>query len=306
MIRTILILILLFGSTVAASGNHYSESTDSATSLEHIRNVCGVELSRCELSVYRGDELETRLNSEKQTVVLLPGSKVDYFVPYKQNYIALGARNDNSTIDRDGKIQVSMKHTLYDDGQAKKLFKEKFYMGYSFKTVWRVWEPSSPFEDHNFDLELFYCSDDANCDSLNQQLAGFQHRYYVGLEHESNGRDGTDSRSWNRGYFRWLTWQGRHAYSAKLWYVGQHGKNNEDIEDYLGYSQLQYDYRGDHIISAMANVGPRGNVLLDWAKKSGKTATLHYYAQLFGGYGESLLYYNEKRYAFRIGIRLYQ
>lgn len=301
-IQPFLLIYFLIYQTAAVSASEFAGiKAELSTQIENCaERLCLAGLNLDSVQAESMQESE-KLNHGSQ---MKPGNN-HYFVPYKENFIIFGRRYDNSSVNKDGKIQISIKHTLYDDGKKNKSRKEKFYMGFSYKSIWGAWEMSAPFEDHNFNLDLFYCSDNYNCDEINAYSPAKSQRHYLGLEHSSNGQGGPLSRSWDRVYARAMNWQGHHAYSAKIWWYRRISGNNSDAEEFLGFSEFEYRYNGNYHTSVKVNAGDnKGNMSIDWSKKSGDTATLYYFVQLFHGYGESLLTYNQKRTAIRAGIRL--
>jgi len=151
----------------------------------------------------------------------------------------------------------------------------------------------------------------------------------AGLEHESNGRDGVDSRGWNRfyGFINAGAYFGTDVYATlglKGWLppfaVDQY---NHDIVDYLGYGEgtavLGYDPGqptwwggGDvgvkYFHGKSGGWGRQGTELFaQWRpayddRVSFWRFTPYIYAQFFHGYAEYLLNYNQKDTAFRIGF----
>ena len=71
----------------------------------------------------------------------------------------------------------------------------------------------------------------------------------IGAEHESNGQDVPDSRSWNRIYIAPFWAKGKNLVYLKVWYripedakknpTDASGDDNPDIQKYLGHFELQ-------------------------------------------------------------------
>lgn len=138
---------------------------------------------------------------------------------------------------------------------------------------------------------------------------------YVGkltlmLEHESNGRDGDDSRSWNKVSISGSTiideWLMVHA---KFWIPIIDGQNNKDILNYCGIFQSGF------VVTTPNKEFSWG---LTWIKRKGfnlnfntiwemswrvyDKMNLNLFAQYYNGYGENLIDYNQFHSRFRVGI----
>ena len=127
----------------------------------------------------------------------------------------------------------------------------------------------------------------------------------MGFEHESNGKDGPDSRSLNYFFVR-PEWRYRHdarhtlAVAPKFYiYVDKH--ENPDIEDYRGVTDLNIRYGDDDglLLSTTMRMGweGKGSAQADvtWPFKKpvfGKVGGF-FHTQIFTGYGQTLLDYNE-------------
>lgn len=182
-----------------------------------------------------------------------------------------------------------------------------FYFGYTQKSFWSISRDSAPFKDSNYNPELFWAFKRRD-DSL---LQGGQ----IGAEHESNGRDGLSSRSWNRVYWEPRLEYGDLTVSLKGWYpikgFSTEGwrqnsdlSGNPDILDYYGYGELaaMYDISRWQI-GVRGRKGTKsnyGNIQGDIIYKLRKNFSV--YAQIWDGYGESLLDYSNSSTRYGIGF----
>ena len=234
------------------------------------------------------------------------------FEPYKTNYILLGSYNSVKHKDRkqfETKFQFSIKKELYTNLFG---FENKLYLGYTQKSFWQTAEKSSPFRETNYAPELFLSVPYGNGTTALK-------RYQIGLLHESNGRNGLNSRSWNRIYL-----QGYYEYKGitfipRIWYrIHERGKrypldadgdDNPDIWNYLGYGDLKviipyktnlfsFKFRDN-----LKTSGNKGSVLFDWSFPINKKS-LYLYMQVFSGYGESLIDYNKRNNKIGIGFSI--
>ena len=139
----------------------------------------------------------------------------------------------------------------------------------------------------------------------------------LGFNHQSNGRSGDQSRSWNRIFASFLFEKGNFYTTLKPWWRipekdkdspnDNSGDDNPDINKYLGYGEWSLFYRlGNHNLSMMLRNNLRadnkGAVQLDWSFPM--TGRFRGYLQYFNGYGESLIDYNASVNRLSLGVIL--
>ncbi len=255
-----------------------------------------------------------------------PKERLDYRIiltGYKDNYFISGFTKDVQV-----KFQFSLKFDLWPNHTNHSI-----YFGYTQKSLWNLYQSSSPFVDSNYNPELFYAYFKRAGDVVwaPGKVTFFLDSARAGLEHESNGRDGLDSRGWNRvyGFVDGGAYYGTDYYTTlalKGWLppfvVDDY---NKDIVSYLGYGEatfiLGYDpespawWGGGHVgvnyyHGAVRDWSRQGiEAFVQWRPAYGDRVTWwrftpFLYAQLFHGYGEYLLHYNQEETAFRVGISL--
>ncbi|HEY7638378.1 MAG TPA: phospholipase A [Steroidobacteraceae bacterium] len=215
------------------------------------------------------------------------------------------------------KFQISLRFRLFDDhGRlARKLpWIDDLYLSFSQTALWDLGELSKPFKDSSYRPRLFY----ANYDLARY----FDGKLRVGIEsgigHESNGKEGDDSRSYNMLYARpTLTFgdpDGLRAYFAPLVHNYIAESDNPDIQDYRGYvdwlfgvgSKGGLDFWGTLRKGTRSNYGSvELSASYPLSKLSGGDLTGWLMLQYFNGYGESLLDYNRKLDSqLRLGIAI--
>jgi phospholipase A1/A2 len=215
------------------------------------------------------------------------------------------------------KFQISLRYRLFDGrGQlAERLpWIDDLYLSYSQTSLWDLDDLSKPFRDSSYRPRLFFSNYD-----LSRLLDG---RLRLGIEagagHESNGKEGEDSRSLNMLYARpVLTFgdpDGLRAYLAPLVHNYISKDENPNIHHYRGYVDWLFGIgsKGGLDFSATVRRGTRsnyGSVELNasypLSKLSGGDLTGWLMLQYFGGYGESLLDYDRKLDAqLRLGIAI--
>ena len=240
--------------------------------------------------------------------------------PYKDNYVLFFSTRS------DVKFQFSFQYRLFSADLSKHPIYTKgitqLFFGYTQKSIWDTWDNSAPFEDHNFNPEIFWCSNIDGCGNRLLSLSKEEidkRRYHlrIGAEHESNGKDGDDSRAWNRIYVKPTYMRnigdGTVFISPKVWAIVSHGSENNDIEDYLGYFDLNLRYlikNKFNVSTTLRRGSEEGSVLADLSFPLRQFAlterfNAHLYFQYFDGYGEDLIRYNKDRQVFRAGLRLF-
>lgn len=230
------------------------------------------------------------------------------FSPYEPNYFSAGSRGPTNA-----RFQISLKFRLFNP-DTKTPFLERLYIGYSQTSIWNLSETSKPFYDSSYRPSFFYLDEAVSQWPFLRSRLGLQ----TGYEHESNGKEGFDSRSVDIAYIKpifTLPIAGNYyvSFAPKVYsYVDRDA--NPDIAEYRGYV--------DHIIkigetdgwqfaSTIRN-GTRSGVysyLLDVSYPL-RRPTLgnlggYLHVQYFNGYGESLLDYNQRfPPQFRIGLMI--
>lgn len=233
------------------------------------------------------------------------------FMPNQPIYFLYGGNADQAV-----KFQFSFDYRLatYRWGKPGEERVSSLRIGYTQRSLWDIYSSSSPFYDTSYMPELAFHTD-SSLPPKNSWFTWMGSR--LSFQHESNGKDGTDSRSLNTVYIRprFVLGDLDHWFAVmvpEIWtYIGG-VDDNPRLKDYRGYGKL-------HFVLGR-NTGPtlrvaawtgkdwdHGSYLLDLAWPL-KTATFslqtYLYVQYFNGYGESLRSYNEKGEALRFGIGL--
>ena len=234
-----------------------------------------------------------------------------FFQPYKNNYIVFGSmENDDGTAPFSGqsldiKFELGMKFMLFPQIEELK-FLAPVKFGYSQRSWWDISESSAPFKEHNYNPEIFWDFTEALArPSSRTRLHIFD---YAGVEHQSNGLDSKDSRSWDRVYAqRELRFSEVWAWTFKYWHILNAGDFNDNIQDYLGQAEIT-----THIdLNNWANINIK-------TTKGHETETINYQVDLilpmsrwvnsrfvlsyYNGYGEALISYNRKTTSLRAGF----
>ncbi len=174
---------------------------------------------------------------------------------------------------------------------------EKISFAYAQNSWWQITQDSAPFRESNYRPELYVSAPVLFADELK-----------IGALHESNGKGGVESRSWNKAYVQ-STWSaGGFSITPRAWYAFWLDRTNEDIADYMGYGDLRASYTfGKQRLSALW----RNNLHFDGSNRGAIELNYSFpifnsgfygYLRYFNGYGESLADY--KRSVNKIGIGL--
>lgn len=225
-----------------------------------------------------------------------------YFGLYKDNYFIFGTSigpkptKQNSNV----KFQISIAQKLT---KSTLPFGTYLYLFYTQKAFWNVLENSMPFHDLNFNPGV----------GLAKPL--FADGAYIGkaifqIEHESNGRDSIQSRSWNRISFGANIIIDRNMMvHGKYWIPIVDGENNRDITKYVGVCQAGVNYISDNrrfmgslTFVKRAKWSPSFNTIFELGYKISKNDNQYLFLQYYNGYGEGLLDYKTYRSELRIGM----
>lgn len=215
------------------------------------------------------------------------------------------------------KFQISLRFRLFDDhGRLARRMPwiDDLYLSFSQTSLWDLGDLSKPFRDSSYRPRLFY----ANYDLARYFDGKLRVGVESGLGHESNGKEGADSRSYNMLYARpTLTFgdpDGLRAYFAPLIHNYIAESDNPDIADYRGNvdwlagvgSKGGLDFWGVLRKGTRSDFGSiELNASYPLSKLSGGDLTGWLLLQYFNGYGESLLDYNRKLNSqLRLGISI--
>ena len=245
-------------------------------------------------SIESYDDTETN-----KTIKQILYSKFD-IEAYRMNYLLPVTYDGRNHAEHDGhsyredvetKFQISFKKKLSDNLLG---LNERLYLAYTQTAWWQTTADSSPFRETNYEPELFI---DFPYISTKTALKS----YRFGISHQSNGKLST-SRSWNRLYMSSIFQYHGIFIQPRIWYrISEDekedasdfdGDDNPDILDYMGYGDItiNYPYK-KHLFSSVLR---KKSVQLDWTFPIYGSEDIYGYIQVFSGYGESLIDYNER------------
>ncbi|MDE6336081.1 MAG: phospholipase A [Muribaculaceae bacterium] len=225
-----------------------------------------------------------------------------YYGLYKDNYFTVGTQPfaKPTSTNSDVKFQLSFMFRLTE---ATLPWNSYLFLMYTQKTFWNVFQESLPMRDINFNPGIGWAKPFFSKDRYMGKLT-------LLLEHESNGRDGDASRSWNKISLCGSTiideWLMVHA---KFWIPIIDGGGNKDILRYCGI------YQGGLMVTTPNKEWSWG---LTWVKRQGwnlnmntiwevswrvsDKMNLNLYAQYYNGYGENLIDYKQFHSRLRVGL----
>lgn len=230
-----------------------------------------------------------------------------YFTFYKDNYFIFGTAlgQKPTRLNSNVKFQISIQQKLTNSTLP---FHTYLYLFYTQKCFWNVLQNSLPMTDLNFNPGI----------GIARPFFSTTTGRYVGkgfflLEHESNGRDGDASRSWNRISFGGnILIDNNIMVYGKFWIPLIDGSNNKDILKYCGIYQMGFQVMSNNrrfgasaLLTKRAGWNPfNWNAQLDIKYRIWKRDNQYIFMQYYNGYGEGLLAYKEFHSEIRVGICL--
>lgn len=225
--------------------------------------------------------------------------------PNQAPFDAFGTDLQNVEIKFQLSVKLQLAHALWKDNGF-------LYAAYTQKSLWQAFnsKESSPFRDTNHEPEIFLTF------LTNLSLWGIKNRLFsFGINHQSNGQNGSLSRSWNRLFAEFVLEKGHFYVSVKPWWripekqksdpQQATGDDNPDITDYMGHGEFMglYEWHRHRLgIMLRNNLSKHhhGAVQLDWTFPL--MNRVRGYVQYFNGYGETLLDYNFNSNRLGIGV----
>lgn len=228
--------------------------------------------------------------------------KGPYFTLYKDNYFIFGpsigpkATKENTNV----KFQISVRQKLTKSTLPGGTY---LYLCYTQKVFWNILEKSLPMTDLNFNPGI----------GLAKPV--FKNGKYIGkfilqLEHESNGRESIESRSWNRlslGGDVLIT--NNFLVHAKVWIPYVDGEHNKDLLKYVGIMQAGVEltsndrrWKGSLLLTKRKTWRLDFNTVAEISWQFSRNADWNLFVQYYNGYGEGLLDYNKFSSHLRAGV----
>ena len=284
--------------------------------LGELREQCQHKISRSEKD--KTGALGSRLGVDDMNVL-----KPYTLIAHRPNYILIAAHNskgfnetpfritfNDPTIeldDTEAQFQISIKFPLAVNLLDKKI---DIFAAYTNRSFWQVYnsEISAPFRDTNHEPEAWIqFRPEWNILGLTNSAN------QLGIVHQSNGRGGLLSRSWNRVFANILLERNNFVLSIKPWYRIEEDEaddDNPDIEDFLGNGEIRTAYKWHrNTFGLMFRNGFESDFDFTTFELSWSFPLFNYphfrgYIQYFNGYGQSLVDYNQQVNSIGIGLSL--
>lgn len=241
--------------------------------------------------------------------------KRNYLIPFSYNASANQRTTSGAgdSVDRaEVEFQVSLQFPLVDNLWEKN---GRLFLAYTNHSWWQAYnkDASSPFRETNHEPEVMLEI------RSGWHILGFDvSSFTFGLVHQSNGRSGTLSRSWNRVQGYLFLERGPLVLALCPWYRipeeaktgpdDTSGDDNPGMEKYLGYGELIAVYKlGEQTLGVvlrnnLRSEGNKGAIELDWSFPL--AGRFKGYVKYFNGYGESLVDYNSSSNRIGVGLLL--
>lgn len=227
---------------------------------------------------------------------------------YEPIYFDVGVEPEES------KFQFSFKYRFIDPetGIAFRYpWLSGIYFAYTHTSFWDLKSDSVPFQDTSYKPELFFITD--NIDTGFAPLDGFFIK--TGVQHESNGRAGDESRSTNITYLEpsmvfinELNLSGLKI-SPRFWFYMHNEGTNRDLPEYRGYfdlgitlGQAQSLIVDSHLRWAEQGGSVQIDLTYPMHRLLGQNIDFYLHVQYVSALAESLLNYDERTDALRIGF----
>ena len=225
-----------------------------------------------------------------------------YFTLFKDNYFLVGTSINQvpNKMNSDVKFQISISQRLT---KSTLPFNTYLFLMYTQKCFWNVFEKSLPMRDLNFNPGIGL----ARLIIVKDRLVG---KATLLIEHESNGRDGDQSRSWNKISFGANIFIDPHfMVHGKFWIPIIDGGNNRDILKYCGIYQTGISVTSPNkrfgfstILVKRQGWNLNFKTIIEVNYRIFKKDNQFLFMQYYNGYGEGLLDYKQFHSRLRIGL----
>lgn len=228
--------------------------------------------------------------------------KTPSFGLYKDNYFIFGIPTSHAPTvkNSNAKFQLSISQRLTKSVLPWDTY---LYLFYTQKCFWNIIDDSMPMTDINFNPGI----------GLTKPL--FVKDRFIGkisliLEHESNGKDSINSRSWERiSLAANIVVDPNFIVHGKFWVPIVDGKHNKDLLNYAGIFQVGASFSSINQKFGVAfNLTKREgwnlnyNTTIEFSYRFSRKSTQHLFLQFYNGYGEGLFNYKQHSSMIRAGI----
>jgi phospholipase A1 len=229
-----------------------------------------------------------------------------YYTRTPYNSIYAGQTPENEKLKRDElKFQLSFKVPVW-----KNILNHPstLYLAYTQMSYWQAYDHDPFFRETDFEPELFLANE------INYHLGGSWYLNFlnVGLDHQSNGYGGALERSWNRATGALVVSSDDWIVAIRPWIIfkgnNTYQRQNPDMQNFMGNGTILIGYKFGHQLISFET----RNMIESGGRRSGNTLSWSFpitdylkgYAQIFSGYGQSLIEYNHRTNSFGLGISM--
>lgn len=290
-------------------------TADEGTTAGSIRQDCARQITADNSDTFAVGSVDGLTAVDKRMVEEDGAMQRDYILTaYKPSYILTtysGSVNQQPFKDLLGenrplnneeiKFQISIKAPIF-----RKPFgwKSDLFFAYTATSWWQLGnnDISNPFRETNYEPEIFL----RNTERFS--LGGLKFMGWdLGFDHQSNGRSGDLSRSWNRIMARTVLDLNDVALRVRAWYrIPEDSEDDDNPREYryLGYGDVRAVWvPSKNTYTLMYRPATEGGALeFTWSRKIARNWRI--YAQYWNGYGESLLDYDWRMKRIGIGFAL--
>jgi len=222
-----------------------------------------------------------------QSLYNIKAYKANYFLPvsyrYGGEYTPVGDHDMKST---EIEFQVSIR---YDFATNLLGMHEIYTFAYTQKSFWQAYAQSAYFRESNYNPEFF-----ATIPVGTKHIKALK----FGVAHQSNGRGGSDERSWNYASGSAIFQTGLLFTEFKLWYrFDDKIDYNPDLIKYMGYGHLKFVFPyKKHLMKLLlrSNFSGKSAAEFSYSYPMFGSNDLFFYLKTFNGYGESLIDFDNK------------
>ena len=227
------------------------------------------------------------------------------FTIYKDNYVVTGTSFKGGKITKynsDAKFQISLRHRLFRNLLPFRLY---VFLTYTQLSFWNIYRESEPFAETNYNPTL----------GVGRNFIRRGRIEGIGMiqfEHESNGRDSIQSRSWNRLTFTGIYMpDANFSFQVKAWIAMMFSRYNPHLTQYAGIGHVGMTYvnrrnrfQGTVLMIKRGGWNLNANWRLGIAYRLFRRDNQFLYLQFYNGYGERMLEYNRFCRYLRIGFMI--
>ncbi|WP_415225726.1 phospholipase A [Psychromonas sp.] len=257
------------------------------------------------------ERMEQEKKLQKSRFSIIP-HKPNYLLPFTFNNNIQSYESYKDVVSSDElqefeiKFQISFKIPVLVDIADLPI---SLYFGYTQVSFWQAYNSnnSSPFRETNYEPEIFiqWLHNIELVSDWRFKMAT------LSVTHQSNGRSDPISRSWNRIESNLVFENGDFTLAVNPWYrfkEDYESDNNPDLLDYYGHGKIYALYQMDEhnfSITSRNNIESgfsKGALEINWSFPI--HGRIRGYFQIFSGYGNSLIEYNEYTNTIGLGISL--